>query len=339
MVRLTQNQRNVAVHMLLTGTSQAAVARHLHVSRSTISRLYSRLQHTGTTNDRPRSGRPRVTSRRQDQYIRLTHLRNRFRTAVETAQTIHGTHNNRISAGTVRNRLREFGLRARRPYIGMPLTQRRRQLRMHWLNRHRPNAFPLHRWRRVMFSDESRFLLFRADKRQRVYRRRGERYSDNCLLERDRFGGGGLTVWAGICYGQRTPLVFIEGNLTAQRYVDVVLQPFVVPFVRQHNVTFQQDNARPHVARLSMAYLRQNNVDVMDWPPYSADMSPIEHLWDILDRRVRRRPQPPATLPALRRALEQEWNAIPQAHINRLIQSMTRRVRAGLAANGGHTRY
>ena len=77
----------------------------------------------------------------------------------------------------------------------------------------------------------------------------------------------------------------------------------------------------------------------MHWPPYSPDLSPIEHLWDVLDRRVRNRPQPPTTLQTLRLALMQEWNAIPQAEINRLILSMTRRVRAGLNANGGHTRY
>ena len=51
-------------------------------------------------------------------------------------------------------------------------------------------------------------------------------------------------VWASISYGHRTPLVFIDGPLTAQRYVDVILRPVVVPFVCQHNVTFQQDNAR-----------------------------------------------------------------------------------------------
>ena len=88
-----------------------------------------------------------------------------------------------------------------------------------------------------------------------------------------------------------------------------------------------------------MAFLQQNNVDLMHRPPYSPDLSPIEHLWDVLDRRIRNCPQPPTTRQALRIALIQEWNAIPQAEINRLILSMTRRVRAGLNANGGHTRY
>ena len=137
------------------------------------------------TNDRPRSGRPRVTTRRQDRYIRLTHLRNRFRTAVETFQVTPGTHNNRISADTVRIRLQEFGLRPRRPYVGMPLTPRRRQVRMAWLTQHRPNLFLLRQWRNVMFSDESRYLLYRAEGRQRVYRPDGERFRDNCLVERE----------------------------------------------------------------------------------------------------------------------------------------------------------
>ena len=98
-----------------------------------------------------------------------------------------GTHNNRLSADTARNRLREFSLRPRRSYVGMPLTPRRRQVRMAWLTQHRPNLFSLCQWRNVMFSDESRYLLYRADGRQRVYRRNGERYRDNCLVERDRF--------------------------------------------------------------------------------------------------------------------------------------------------------
>ena len=146
-------------------------------------------------------------------------------------------------------------------------------------------------------------------------------------------------VWAGISYGHKTPLVFIDGPLTAQRYVDVILRTVGVPFVRQQNVTLQQDNARAHVSRLSMVFLQQNNINVMHWPPYSPDLSPIEHLWDVLDRRVRNRSKPPTMLQTLRLALMQELNAIPQADINRLFLSMTRRVRAGLNANRGHTRY
>ena len=116
------------------------------------------LLETGHLADRPRSGRPRVTSRRQDRTIRLAHLRNHL-TATETALNTVGTHNQQISPKTVGSRLRENGLRARRPYVGLPLTQARRLRRMAWLTAHAPRLFPMRQWRRVLFTDESRFTI------------------------------------------------------------------------------------------------------------------------------------------------------------------------------------
>ena len=123
---------------------------------------------------------------------------------------------------------------------------------------------------------ESRYLLYRADGRQRTYRRVCDRNHDSRVLERDRFRVGGLLAWAGVSYGHKTALIFIDDRLTAQHYVDTILRPVVVPFVRQHNVTFQQDNARAHVARLSMAFLQQNNVNAMCWSPYSPALSLLQ---------------------------------------------------------------
>ena len=56
-------------------------------------------------------------------------------------------------------------------------------------------------------------------------------------------------VWGGISHGVKMPLVVIQGNLTAVRYRDQVLMPHVLPLINAHNLTFQHDNARPHVAR------------------------------------------------------------------------------------------
>ena len=90
--------------------------------------------------------------------------------------------------------MREFGLRARRPYIGFPLTRAHRARRMAWLVVHGPRQFPIRQWRRVFFTDESRFTLFRPDGRRRVYRRRKERFADAYVLERDMFGGCSVMV-------------------------------------------------------------------------------------------------------------------------------------------------
>ena len=132
MVRLTEVQRGQAIALLMQGQRQQQVARHFGVHVSTIERLVRRLRETGRVADRLRSGRSRVTSQRQDRAIRLAHLRNRHFTATETAVNTVGSHNRRIHPKTVRNRLREFGLRARRPNVGLPLNRARRARRTGW---------------------------------------------------------------------------------------------------------------------------------------------------------------------------------------------------------------
>jgi DNA-binding XRE family transcriptional regulator len=75
--RLYPATRNITIGRLQSGESQNEVARTLNVNQSTISRLWNRFQQTGSTNDRQRSGRPHITTSRQDRYIRVFHLRNR----------------------------------------------------------------------------------------------------------------------------------------------------------------------------------------------------------------------------------------------------------------------
>ena len=118
----------------------------------------------------------------------------------------------------------------------------------------------------------------------------GECFADVNVMNRVPHGGGGVMVWAGISYGQLTQLHFIDYNLNAQRYCDEILRSIVVPFIHHHHLMFQHDKTRPHVARICTQFLEAENVPVLPWPAYSPDMSPIEHVWDALDLRVRQHP-------------------------------------------------
>ncbi len=113
----------------------------------------------------------------------------------------------------------------------------------------------------------------------------------------------------------------------------------VVSFIHDHHLMLQHDNARPHVARICTQFLEAENIPVLAWPAYSPDMSPIEHVWDALDRRIRQRVPVPANIQQLRTAIEEEWTNIAQTTINNLINSKWRRCVALREANGGHTRY
>ncbi len=149
-----------------------------------------------------------------------------------------------------------------------------------------------------------------------------EQFADVNVVDRVAHGGGGVMVWVGVCYGQRTQVHFIDGILNAQRYRDEILRPIVVPFNHDHHLMLQHDNARPHVARICTQFLEAENIPVLAWPAYSPDMSPIEHVWDAVDRRIRQRVPVPANIQQLRTAIEEEWTNIPQATINNLVNSM-----------------
>ncbi|KAL1274382.1 hypothetical protein QQF64_027196 [Cirrhinus molitorella] len=262
-----------------------------------------------------------------------------FHAHTTTARVTPGTHNPSISAQTVRNRLREAGLRACRPVVRQVLTRHHQQQRRLWAQTHL--RWTRQEWQKVLFTDESRFCLTRGDGRIRVYRRRNERYTEACTLERDRFGGGGsVMVWGGISHHHRTELVVIAGNLNALRYREDILLPHVVPFMHTHpDMILQQDNATSHTARSVREFLHDSNVNVLPWPAKSPDLNPIEHVWDLLDRRVRARAIPPRNAQELAGALVEERGNISQQELTNLVQSMRRRCTAVLQAAGGHTTY
>ena len=85
MPRLDKVNRERVIGILDAGLSQGEVARCFDVDSTTLNRLVGRLRTTRSTDDRPTTGRPRVTSHVQDRYIRLRSLRNRFANAVTIA--------------------------------------------------------------------------------------------------------------------------------------------------------------------------------------------------------------------------------------------------------------
>ncbi|GFV55999.1 transposable element Tcb1 transposase [Trichonephila clavipes] len=129
--------------------------------------------------------------------------------------------------------------------------------------------------------------------------------------------------------------------MTEHIYRDVILGQHVRLFrgAMGAEFLFMDDNALPYRANIVDECLQSEDIFRMDWPAYSPDLNPIEHVWDMLGRQIAARQPPPTCLPELRRALLDEWCNIPQDLIHNLILSMPRRCKACIASSGRHTPY
>ncbi|GFX20071.1 transposable element Tcb1 transposase [Trichonephila clavipes] len=195
-------------------------------------------------------------------------------------------------------------------------------------------------WQQVVFSDESRFNLWHHDSRIRVRRYAGERHIPECIIEHHSGRAPGVMVWGAIAYHGRSQLLRIVGNLISTRYINEVLQAQAIPFQQGlPGVVYQQDNARPHVAKTVKSYLDSQQVPLLPWPAYSPDMSPIEHVWDIVRWRLDRDLRPVASTDELWLRIQTIWNTLPQADIKNSFNSVPLRIAAFIAARGGHTKY
>ncbi|GFU52168.1 transposable element Tcb1 transposase [Trichonephila clavipes] len=233
-----------------------------------------------------------------------------------------------------------IGLYARRPVRCVPLIATHCRLRLIWSTEHA--LWTPQQWSCVMFSDESRFSLQSGSRLTLIWRAPGSRYHQEKTIERHRYGGAGWLVWEGIILGSRTDLHVQSVTMTSHIYRDVILEQHVrlFPVAMSAEFQFMDDNARPHRANIVDECFQSEDIIRMDWSAYSPDLNPIEHVRNMLGRRIAAARQPPPTcLPELRRALLDEWCNIPQDQIDNLILSMPRRCKAYIASSGRHTPY
>ncbi|GFU80970.1 transposable element Tcb1 transposase [Trichonephila clavipes] len=148
-------------------------------------------------------------------------------------------------------------------------------------------------------SDEFRFSLQSDSHWTLIWRAPGTRYHQENTNERHRYGGEGWLVWGGIILSSRTDLHVQSVIVTGHIYRDVILEQHVRLFRGAMGAEFlcMDDNARPHHADIVDECLQLEDITRMDWSAYSLDLNTIEHVWDMLGRRIAARQSPPTCLP------------------------------------------
>ncbi|KAL7849234.1 hypothetical protein SRHO_G00208570 [Serrasalmus rhombeus] len=309
------------------GYSMREIAKKLKISYNGVYYSLQRTAQTGSNQSRKRSGRPRCTTKQEDKHIRVSSLRNRRLTGPQLASSLNSTRKTPVSTSTVKRRLRDFGLQGRvakkKPYLR--LANKRKRLR--WAKEHR--HWTEEDWKKVLWTDESKFEVFGSQRRTFVRRRTNEKMLKECLTPSVKHGGGNVMVWGCFGAGKVGDLYRVKGILNKEGYHSI-LQRHAIPSGQRligANFILQQDNDPKHTSKLCKNYLQQKQaagiLSVMEWPAQSPDLNPIELLWEQLDRMVRQKC--PSNQSNLWELLLEAWGAISPAYLNKLTARMPKR--------------
>ncbi|GFX31516.1 HTH_Tnp_Tc3_2 domain-containing protein [Trichonephila clavipes] len=180
--QLTDFDRGRIIGLREAGWSNRRIGRPLGRSDMVVARCWQQWITEGRVYRREGSGRPRNTNDREDRAIRRVATSAPTTSLASIQRHLPPSRHPVPSRETIRRRLTEVGLRSRRPLRRLPLTPHHRQCRLDFC---RPRAtWSVTDWRRVIFSDESRFSLSADDHRTRVWRRTGQRSDPAFIVER-----------------------------------------------------------------------------------------------------------------------------------------------------------
>ncbi len=312
-----------------------------------LNKLIKKIDTTGTAARRPGSGRRRT--------VRTVDIINDVEALVLSQEDNPQTHRTQrqiarelgISQPSVNNIVkRDLRLKCLKKRKAHELTEANMQARLERsqsLLRRYPAAMVNFIW----FTDEKIFTVAAPSNNQndRLYATAGTRKKDiagaRLLRTRPTFTKS-LMVSVGVSALGRTAIHFVEPGVkvNGQYYRDVLLMQGLLPDIQTFSdyYTFQQDGAPAHRARETIELLGSETPDFIPptlWPPNSPDLNPVDHkIWSVMQERVYRTKV--RDIEDLRQRIVQVWDEFDQGIIDASVKEWRRRLRACVAANGGH---
>ncbi|GBN02448.1 Transposable element Tc3 transposase [Araneus ventricosus] len=148
-------------------------------------------------------------------------------------------------------------------------------------------------------------------------------------------------VWAAFDFDCQVGLAFLDGRQNSPKYIET-LENHHQPFAENiggRNWEYQHENAPTHTSSATKNYLNSKNVTVLEWPPMSPDLNPIENVWDIMFRKVYENGGQFYSVYALKTAIESAWYNLEPELLQTLIMSMEKRVYDVLLINAKILNY
>ena len=202
-------------------------------------------------------------------------------------------------------------------------------LRLNWCERHLiETCFP-----DLFFSDESTFYL------DNPVGARWVKDKENYIHAKNK--GRKVGAWAAISSRGKTSLYLYEHNMNTQNYLKV-LEEAIEEMKELRDISrdvlfLQIDNARYHWSIEALEFYYENNIKIIDWPPYSTDLNPIENIWAIMKRKIAGKTF--TTINSLKNELYTIWRELDDEMIMKTWMSIYNRMNDWIEGKGCLTNY
>lgn len=320
------------------GKSYAQIASLLDIKKSTIAKTVQRWKNEGRVASAEKTGRPSKLSIRMRRILKRIIDKDPELSIRKIVTILQERHGITISYESVRTAIHKYGYkscsRRKKPHI----SKKNRVDRVNFAKKYldEPPEF----WEKVLFTDESKFNIFGWDGRIRVWRKPQDGLNPKYTAKTVKHNGGGVMVWGCMAANGVGNLHLINGIMDQYVYIDILkknLRSSTDKLGITRDYYFQQDNDPKHTSLNARLFLTYNTPHMIKSPAQSPDLNPIEHLWDVLERRLRMHVVRSRT--HFQELLMSEWgNILPEITRN-LVMSMPNRLREVIRNKGYATRY
>ncbi len=307
--------------------SNVKIATKLNVSDGTV-RNY--LKKHGIEKQNNQGGRPKILNLREERYVLREFENGNIQTTTHGVSCIKEKTGKNVSRDLISKMLKKDGFKNYRSIKKPSISSKNKKARRKFFMEHQKKNFQ--DFSKIIFSDESSYKLINARGGQTYFKKSNSSGDFKNYIRTEKFGKGSIMIWGFMTGCGNFRICKVDGTMNSSKYVKMLEEFFFDEItelgIKLGDVIFQQDNASCHVSSLTKKWFSEQKVHLLEWPPQSPDMNPIENVWNYLDIQVRKRQQEISTVNDLYRIIQEEAKKIPKSFIKKLYRSMPRRIQA-----------